>query len=212
MKTFKKYVNTFHFSLYKTSAKADMKLITSLHEVVIGSMLGDLTAEKPGSRNNTRLQFKQSTVNMLYINHLYDLFKDYCGSKPINLPIYDGRVNKMKMYYSIKFQTLSLPCFNIYRQMFYNPEGVKIIPENLELLLTERGLAYWIMDDGYKTKKGIYISTESYSLNEVKFLCKILNNKFCLECSPHITTNGYRLYIFSSSKEKLIKIIRPYFL
>ena len=45
-------------------------------------MLGDLTAEKPGINSNTRLQFKQSIKNRLYIEHLYSLFQEFCGSKP----------------------------------------------------------------------------------------------------------------------------------
>ena len=77
---------------------------------------------------------------------------------------FDNRPNKMKEYSSIKFQTLSLPCFNKYRELFYNQEGIKYIPSNLEL--TERGLAYWIMDDGYNSVSGFYLCTESYSIND----------------------------------------------
>jgi hypothetical protein len=68
------------------------------------------------------------------------------------------------------------------------------------------------MDDGYKSAKGVYIATESYTYNDVEFLCKILKNKFSLECSPHLCTNGYRLYIFSSSKDKLIQLVKPCYL
>jgi len=63
---------------------------------------------------------------------------------------FDNRPNKYKEYSSIKFQILSIPCFNKYRELFYNKEDIKYIPKNLEELLTERGLAYWFMDDGYK--------------------------------------------------------------
>ena len=83
-------------------------------------MLGDLTAEKPGINSNTRLQFKQSIKNKLYIEHLYSLFQEFCGSKPLILSNFDSRANKMKEYTAIKFQTLSLPCFNKYRELFYN--------------------------------------------------------------------------------------------
>jgi hypothetical protein len=38
-------------------------------------MLGDLTAENPNKNCNTRLQFKQSTKNIEYINHMYYLFQ-----------------------------------------------------------------------------------------------------------------------------------------
>ena len=48
------------------------------------------------------------------------------------------------------------------------------------------------MDDGYKSGKGIYICTESFSLSEIDFLINILKSKFDLQCSRHKTTNGYR--------------------
>jgi hypothetical protein len=59
------------------------------------------------------------------------------------------------------------------------------------------------MDDGYKHRKALYISTESFSLDENQFLVKILKNKFDIDCSVHPTTNGPRVYILSSSRERL---------
>lgn len=173
-------------------------------------MLGDLFAEKRYYKSNTRLQFKQSNKNKDYIDHLYDLFKEYCGSKPKISNSYDIRPSKNKVYSSIKFTTFSLPCFNKFRALFYNSSGVKIIPDNLEDLLTARSLAYWIMDDGYKGVSGFYFCTESYSLSENHKLSKILKNKFNLDSGVHNHTNGYRLYVFGSSKEKLLLLVKPY--
>jgi LAGLIDADG DNA endonuclease family len=68
------------------------------------------------------------------------------------------------------------------------------------------------MDDGYKAENGFYISSESFSLVEHQFLVKIMKNKFELECSYHKHTNGYRIYIFSSSRLKLLHLIKPYLL
>ena len=195
---------------YRTSKKAHLELSNELNEVMIGSMLGDLTAEKPSLNSNTRLQFKQSLKNRLYIEHLYLLFQEFCGSKPLIMSKFDNRPNKMKEYSSIKFQTLSLPCFNKYRELFYNQEGIKYIPSNLEL--TERGLAYWIMDDGYNSVSGFYLCTESYSINDHQILIELLRNKFNLKSSVHKTTNGNRLYIHGSSKDDLLQLIKPYLL
>lgn len=44
---------------------------------------------------------------------------------------------------------MQLPCFNTFRDMFYIA-NVKIVPDNIYQLLTPRGLAFWIMDDGSK--------------------------------------------------------------
>ena len=105
-----------------------------------------------------------------------------------------------------------MPCFNYYREIFYNKEKIKIIPNNIDNLLTAKGLAYWIMDDGYKSRKGIYISTESFLKEELLILKNVLKNKFEIESGIHKTTNGYRIYIFSSSKNKLIDLIKSSFL
>jgi LAGLIDADG DNA endonuclease family len=114
-----------------------------------------LYCERRNINFNTRLQFKKSTINELYVHHLYSLFKSYCGSKPITLSRFDDRSHKLTKYSSIKFQTLSLPCFNKYRDLFYNSQGVKFLSDNLEQLITVKGLDYWIMDDGYKSGKGL---------------------------------------------------------
>ena len=127
---------------YRTSNKISLTIPNYLHEIIIGSLLGDLTAERPNIKCNTRLQFKQSLINEKYINHMYNLFQIYCGTGPLNMFKFDNRVNKNKTYYAIKFQTLSLPCFNIYKELFYNSEGKKILPKNIEDLLTPIGLAY----------------------------------------------------------------------
>lgn len=66
------------------------------------------------------------------------------------------------------------------------------------------------MDDGYKSAKGFYLCTESYTLEENQRLVQILKNRFNLDCGVHTHTNGHRLYVFSSSKDKLLKLIKPY--
>ena len=119
---------------YRKFSKFNLKLNKELEEIIVGLMLGDLFAEKVSIKSNTRLQFKQSSKNKDYISHLYSLFKEYCGSKPKVLSYFDNRPNKNQTYFSIKFNTYSLPCFNRFRLLFYNEKGVKIIPENLDSL------------------------------------------------------------------------------
>lgn len=65
------------------------------------------------------------------------------------------------------------------------------------------------MDDGYNSKYGFYFCTESYSLFENQRLVKIMKNNFDLNCSIHQHTNGYRLYVFSDSKNKLLQLVKP---
>lgn len=51
-------------------------------EVIFGSMLGDLSAEKSQLTGNTRLRFYMSIVNKDYILHLYSIFKSYVKTPP----------------------------------------------------------------------------------------------------------------------------------
>ena len=197
---------------YRVSKKAHLKLTLELDELLIGCMLGDLTAERPKITSNTRLHFKQSKINKDYVDHLYSLFKEYCGSEPNVMSSFDSREGKQKVYTSIKFQTLSLPCFNYYREIFYNKEGTKIVPENLENILTAKGLAYWVMDDGFKSNEAFYIATESFTQSEHEIIVKTLKNKFSLNCSYHKTTNGLRTYFYKDSTIKLYKLIEPFLL
>lgn len=200
------------YRLYRTSAKSHLELSNELIEVIVGLGLGDLFIEKRSMTSNARLQFHQSNKNKDYINHLYLLFKEYCGSEPKNFTRFDSRPNKNKSYSSMKFSTLSLPCFNKFRELFYNSSGKKIISEEIDKYFTARSLAYWAMDDGYNSVNGFYFCTESYTLIENEKLKKMLKEKFDLDCGIHKHTNGYRLYIFSSSKENLTQLIKPYLL
>ena len=87
---------------FRKSHKYNLSLSTELEEIIIGSLLGDLHAEKKSEQSNTRLQFKQSKKNEEYIYHLYSLYKDFCKSKPKVNTYKDKRPGK-ELNISIKF-------------------------------------------------------------------------------------------------------------
>ena len=195
---------------YRKSAKYDLELNAELKEIITGLMLGDLFAEKRNLNSNTRLQFKQSVKNKAYIEHLYSIFKDYCNSEPKITSSIDNRIGKKEFNVSIKFWTQSLPCFNEFRNLFYDDSGKKFIPLNLDKIITARSLAYWAMDDGYKSVNGFYFCTESYTLEDNHKLSLILKNQFNLDCGIHKHTNGHRLYVFGNSKDLLLDLVKPH--
>jgi len=129
-----------------------------------------------------------------------------------------------KTYTAICFTTMQLPCFNIYRELFY-PFNVKIVPYNIYEMLTPRGLAYWIMDDGSKQNNGLHLSVYAFKNEDVDKLMFTLpfrpglaglgrrEDKFNLKCSIHYNRdNKPRIYIFKQSMENLITMVKPYFL
>jgi LAGLIDADG DNA endonuclease family len=191
--------------------KVELSLIQK--EVIVGSLLGDLSAQRNSPTSNTRLHIKQTLEHKEYVNHLYEIFKNLCKTPPKILSYYDKRPNRDKFYSSIKFNTLSLPCLNYYREIFYNIEGIKVIPLNIGELLTPRGLAYWIQDDGGKSYNNLYLFTNSYTKEEVELLIKTLKTNFDIDSSIQIVrTNQYKIYIKTSSMEKLKTLVYPYIL
>lgn len=134
-----------------------------LNEIVIG---------KTGNLN-----FCQSVKQKNYIEHCYNLFKPYTKKGIIS----SWNKRNGKLHEILNFYTCAI--FKKYLLMFYKYEDIsnkriKIIPSNIEKLLTLRGLAYWLMDDGYYNKKKVFLCTHSFTQTEVILLASILENKF----------------------------------
>lgn len=124
---------------------------------------------------------------------------------PRTIEFFDKRYNKV--YYSAAFETLSFPCFNYYRELFYNSEGKKIVPTNIGDLLTPRGLAYWIMDDGGQNP-GFILHTNSFTKEEVELLIQILKINFELKASLRPRNKGqYTIYMSKSQLSRIRELV-----
>ena len=83
-----------------------------------------------------------------------------------------------------------LPCFNYLWDLFYI-DKVKTIPSNIGDLLTEVGLAFWIMDDGGLGSNGtLNLHTDSYILTEVNLLIDVLKRNFDINSRISIKRPG----------------------
>lgn len=205
-----KKLNLFSISIIRNYSSLGNDLTNYQKEAIIGLILGDLHISKVKKTYNARLMFKQGLKNCNYIIHLFYLFSDYCISIPKIKSYFDKRTNKT--YYSIYFDTRSLSIFNYYHSLFYDNEGVKLIPSNIGDLLTPVGLAYWAMDDGNKHRTHFYLNTDSFSLDDTILLIKVLKENFDLNCSFHKKRKGqYRIYILKDSIEKFKTLVTPYF-
>lgn len=175
-------------------------------EVLVGLLLGDAHIQQRLSTGNSRLRYAQTVKHDAYFYHVFDLFKKYCT---VDFNVIEGShlnsTTKMS-YKSLTFLTISLPCFNEYRNIFYL-NNTKIVPKNIKDLLTPVGLAYWIMDDGSKIKNGLHLNTYGFTLEEVELLVKVLMNKFGLKCSIHMKDNQPRIYINYESINTLKSLV-----
>ena len=182
---------------------------------MIGLLLGD--GHLQCRKTDSRIIYGQSSLrehHLNYFNHIYNLFKPYINEEFKIKP--RSFVNKItnKSYSSVYFATLTLPCFNYYRNLFYNKDNKKIVPLNINQLLTPRGLAYWIMDDGSLQNKGLHLSTYGFTLEDVNLLKSTLENlfapEFLIKCTLHNHKKGYRIYIWEESMNKIRDRISPY--
>lgn len=194
---------------YSPDYKKRKTIDPELDEIIIGLLLGDIHVRRDKSTHNSRLQFKQSTIHKEYIDHLYNRFNEYVSDiSPRTIEYYDKRYEKS--YFSAAFETLSFPCFNKYRELFYNNEGKKKIPLNIGELLTARSLAYWIMDDGGQDP-GFILNTNSFTKEEVELLIKVLDENFGIKGKLRPRKAGQYVIYFSKSKiTKIREIVAPY--
>ena len=182
-------------------------------KAIIGVILGDGHLQKSGERSNTSLWMDNAYPSQKdFINNLRELFDSITTVSPKIVTRVDKRSNKTTE--SIRFWTRALPCLNYYHNIFYK-DKVKIIPQNIGELLSEIGLAYWLMGDGFyrKDRGGVVLCTDSYTLKEVELLVETLVNKFGLSVSKHIRKKEvYRIYIHKKSIDALCGLVKPYFI
>ena len=106
-----------------------------------------------------------------YLLHLYDIFNNLCISK-LKFDKHSKKITG-NIHENIYFISITLPCINEFHSIFYNSNGTKIIPININELLIPIGLAYWAMDDSYKK----HLCTDNFTKDA---LIKVLKENFKL--------------------------------
>lgn len=140
-----------------------IKLPPYQHSVVIGLLLSDGWLSFPNAYNkNVRLGFEQSGDHSEYFWFVFFHLAHYCSSKPIIR--HRTRIDKQTI--GLQFMTRLLPCFTELYHLFY-VNGKKGIPNNIYDLLTPVALAHIIMGDGYASRHGLIICTNSYSIQDI---------------------------------------------
>lgn len=191
-------------------------------DLIICGLLGDFWADSIQSKTSvsTRIKVEQSISNSAYIHHLTLYFYNlgYC-SNPVPVLVKKQHLN-IENTFNYRLTLFTFSSFNWIFDSFYkhikSPQGIiktKIVPLYISEYLSPIGLAHWIMQYGSRQKgQGVSIATNSFTLEECKFLANILNNKYGLVTSvtKSGTPNQFRINIWKRSMPTLINIINPY--
>jgi len=184
--------------------KAALKLTPEQHEVIVGLVLGDIYVRRIGKFS--RLVFEQK--NREYLFHLYNMFQDWTRTPPKERK--QRRLSTSEVKSTWYFSTISHEEFQFYRDIFY-PQGKKMIPMNIETLLSARALAYWYMDDGTLNKGYYSIATASFSLEEHEKLILSLMNRFDIEARISGKKRKYHgLYFPAGQNTKFKELVEPF--
>ena len=119
-----------------SSERALIELPDEVKEVLVGILLGDAHIVRRSSTSNSRLVYAQTAVaHKEYFDYVLSFFLPYCANDytPQSRIVRDNRTKKT--YSAISFTTMQIPCFNEFRDNFYEL-NVKVIPHNIYELLT----------------------------------------------------------------------------
>lgn len=198
--------STVNYPKFTSIVRHMVKIPNQLYPMLGGLIISDawLQINKSG---NTRFFFKQSFSNFIFVFFIFNYINHYCSTYP---SITNTYINGKKIK-GISLNTRSYPCLTEFYNMFY-VKGKKIVPLNLYEIIDYEFLAFWIMCNGSKAGKGIYLQTQSFTLKECAFIISVLNYKFNLICNIHMQRNQPTIYISSNSIKILKPKIFPFFL
>ena len=191
------------------------KQLTSLNtiqwEASIGLMLGDASLQTQNKGKTYRMKFEWGDKSKPYLLHVYNLFDEWTLSNPHK----KARVNSNgNLVINWGFQTISHEAFNPLANLFLN-NSKKVIKNSLILdHLTDRGLAYWFMDDGGKLdynknskNRSIVLNTQSFTDKEVEIMSKELMAKFNFECEVRSNKSKKVIVIKNNSYPLFYKLV-----
>ena len=187
--------------------KTTLRLSDVQREMLVGTLLGDACLETQNAGRTYRLKIEQGAAHADYVQHLYEVFREWVLSPPRSK---QGQTRGVTTI-NLAFQTVSHEEFAEFGRLFYRDRR-KIVPENIGEVLTARGLAYWYMDDGSmksSESKGVLFNTHAYQPDEINTLIAVLR-EFGLGAKQRMQTDGAQIYVSGRSFERFVELVDPY--
>jgi predicted DNA-binding protein YlxM (UPF0122 family) len=177
-------------------------------QFIVGTLLGDGCLYKDSPKSNFKLSIGQCEAQEQYFHWKVAMMDPFING-------FNRLVNKRKNSIMLQTRTITHKDFNIFADMFYTNDRVKIIPDNLDIYLTPLALAVWVMDDG-NLKSGVnmriatmsFTESDNYKLQSYLKKCFDLNSKvmgFKMKDKQY-----FQITLNKENTQKLSNIIREY--
>ena len=193
--------------------KKTIRLTKPQRAIIVGTLLGDGHLETTDKGRTYRLKIEHSVKQKEYVDWLYQKLQALVGAPPRERS-YRGGFNATFTGYG--FTTYSLGSLRFYGQQFYPRNRIKIVPKIIRKLLESLSVAIWYLDDGsFKSNRHrtFIIHTHSFTRGELKIIQDALSFKFGINTSlnrQEYTGKLYwRIYVFSESADKFLKLVKP---
>ncbi|OGB74965.1 hypothetical protein A2810_02695 [candidate division Kazan bacterium RIFCSPHIGHO2_01_FULL_49_10] len=177
-------------------------LSSAQHAILVGTLLGDGTLRRQGTRIDALLEVNHSFKYREYVDWKWQHFRLYVLTPPKTRPGNGSRV-------AYRFTTQSIPTITSYYNWFYG-SGKKSVPSNLEL--DPLSLAVWFMDDGSKIRSAFYLNTQQFSMAEQQLLQTILWRTFRIKSLLNRDKKYWRIRVSTDSTKTMLEIIKPHIL
>ena len=163
--------------------------------VIVGSLLGDGAMR---CKTNALLEVNHSMAQRDYVDWKYQILH-----RLVSTPPKSRQGNGKRIAY--RFTTRSIPELTVMYQWFYR-DGQKRVPSDLSL--SPLSLAVWVMDDGSKSHRAMYLNTQQFSMDEQKLLMDKLAQEFGIRSSTNRDKQYTRIRIAVESVQTLYEIVK----
>lgn len=183
-------------------------LIKDQKEMIIGTLLGDGFVGEHGRKNKScRLHIAHCKKQKNLVLHKKAILGNLVN-------VINKKEDKRGNSTMFSFVTVTHHDFRFFRTLFYE-NGKKIIRPELVNYITEKSLAFWVMDDGSSDGKySMRLHTSGFTYKENIILQNILKSKFDIRCKVcEFSRNKNKYYYLSFNKRNsqiLSNLIREY--
>lgn len=196
--------------------KRSLQLSRIQQELLIGGLLGDGNLRIAGRNRHANFIVEHSMAQQEYVLWKYCLMKEWVLTEPKAVTRVYHKDSK-RVLHSLRFLTISHPEFTKWHSAFYERK-IKRIPKNIqEILISPLSLAIWLMDDGNKNHRALFLNTQQFCLEDQELLMYCLKSNFDLEAtinrhSIYADKQFYRIRLTTAATEKLFAMTKDFLL